>query len=134
MIMQKEKFHLEYVFDNVTQKSLWRHLSTPSGLEEWFANHVKKHDEQYTFDWGQGHTEKAVIISREEGERIRFQWKREETNSEISEEYFEFAIHNMELTGGKALEITDFATEKDRPEIIELWDNQIQRLRASLGV
>lgn len=130
--MQKEKFHLEYVFDNVSQKSLWRQLSVPSGLEEWFASRVDSQNDEYVFDWGEGHLERANVIEKLEGERIRFKWCHD-GESQVPDEYFEFAIHNMELTGGKALEITDFATEKDRPGIIEIWDNQVERLKQTLG-
>ncbi len=133
--MEKEILHLEYVFDRVSLKSLWRNLSTPEGLQEWLANNVSKDEDIYTFDWGANHIERVKAVELSEGERIRYIWlKHGSKEINDAEEYFEFAIHNMEITGGKALEVTDFAFESDRPSIIELWDNQIDQLRKSLGV
>ena len=36
--MKKEKFHIEYIFDKVSRRSLWNHLTTPPGLSAWFAD------------------------------------------------------------------------------------------------
>ncbi|WP_329903854.1 START-like domain-containing protein [Porphyromonas pogonae] len=127
--MKKEKYQLEYVFDTVTKQSLWRHVSAPVGLESWFADNVDVQGSQYIFNWGDTQIDKANVLDLTEGERIRFKWENDATN----DSYFEFAIHNMELTGGKTLEITDFATDDEKTDAIELWDSLVERLRKSLG-
>ena len=38
--MNKEKFNIEYVFDNVSRSSLWNHITTSRGLSSWFAEKV----------------------------------------------------------------------------------------------
>ena len=38
--MKKEKFHIEYIFDKVSRRSLWNHLTTALGLSAWFADEV----------------------------------------------------------------------------------------------
>ena len=49
--MRKEKFHIEYVFDKVSRKSLWNQLTTGMGLSSWFADEVKIKNEHYVFCW-----------------------------------------------------------------------------------
>ena len=45
--MKKEKFHIEYIFDKVSRRSLWNHLTTPPGLSAWFADDVTINDNTY---------------------------------------------------------------------------------------
>ena len=47
--MKKEKFHIEYIFDKVSRRSLWNHLTTPPGLSAWFADDVTINDNTYVF-------------------------------------------------------------------------------------
>ena len=49
--MTKEKFHIEFVMGNATQTSLWRMISQPDGLSEWFADKVTMDESEkiYTF-------------------------------------------------------------------------------------
>lgn len=49
--MKKEKFHIEYIFDKVSRRSLWNHLTTALGLSAWFADEVIINDNLYTFKW-----------------------------------------------------------------------------------
>ncbi|MBZ4674897.1 MAG: hypothetical protein JG772_586, partial [Dysgonamonadaceae bacterium] len=51
--MEKEKFHIEFVMGNASQNSLWRMISMPDGLSEWFADEVSFDEEnnQYLFRW-----------------------------------------------------------------------------------
>ena len=64
MCMQKEKFHIEYIFDKVSNHSLWNHLTTPRGLSSWFADDVNIHSQTYTFTWRKVQ-EQAVVIKLE---------------------------------------------------------------------
>ena len=47
--MKKEKFHIEYIFDKVSRRSLWNHLTTPPGLSAWFADDVIINGNIYVF-------------------------------------------------------------------------------------
>ena len=49
--MKKEKFHIEYIFDKVSNRSLWNHLTTALGLSSWFADTVDIRGNIYTFTW-----------------------------------------------------------------------------------
>ena len=127
--MKKEKFHIEYVFDKVSIRSLWNHLTTALGLSSWFADEVSVQYNIYTFSWNKMQ-EKAKIIVLKPGSRVRYQW----LNEEEEEYYIEFIIHNIELTGAKALEITDFATSDEKADAIALWDTQVEVLKRTLGI
>lgn len=127
--MKKEKFHIEYIFDKVSQRSLWNHLTTPPGLSAWFADDVIIDDSLYTFKWDKTE-ERALVISMKPETSIRYRWEDEEDESV----YFEFIIHSIELTGGTALEITDFSEPADKSDSISLWDTQVEELKRTLGI
>jgi len=125
--MNKEKFHIEYVFDKVSKKSLWNHITTPPGLSSWFSDSVSVNGDVYTFKWNK-EEQSAKIVSLKPDISIRFRWIDEEPT------YFEFIIHNIELTGSTALEITDFADPNEKEDAIGLWDTQIEELKRTLGI
>ena len=91
--MQKEKFHIEYIFDKVSNHSLWNHLTTPRGLSSWFADDVNIHSQTYTFTWRKVQ-EQAVVIKLEPEVCIRFHW----VDDEEAASYFEFIIHHIGRT------------------------------------
>ncbi|MDR1938069.1 MAG: hypothetical protein LBQ73_06195 [Tannerellaceae bacterium] len=124
----KEKFHIEYVFDTVSRRSLWNHLTTPPGLSSWFADHVEIGDNKYIFRWNKEEQE-AEVLSMKPEISVRYRWLDEDEDS-----YFEFIIHTIELTGSIALEITDFAEPDEKQDSIELWDTQVEELKRTLGI
>lgn len=126
--MDKEKFHIEYIFDKVSRNSLWNHLTTPPGLSSWMADDVIINGNDYTFKW-KNTSEEAELIEIKQGTSVRFRWKEDDDQN-----YFEFMIHPIELTGGTALEITDFAEPDEKEDAIDLWDSQIEALKRSLGI
>jgi len=126
--MRKEKFHIEYVFDKVSKRSLWNHITTPPGLSSWFADNVDIYGDSYVFSWNKT-KEKAHILLIKPESLIRFKWEHETENV-----YFEFRIHTIELTRAVALEITDFAEPSEKRDAINLWDSQVDALKRTLGV
>ena len=127
--MKKEKFHIEYVFDKVSTRSLWNHLTTALGLSSWFADEVDIQQNTCTFSWDKTQEKAEIIILKPES-RVRYRW----LNEEDEDAYFEFIIHTIELTGSKSLEITDFATPDEKADAIALWDTQIEVLKRTLGI
>ncbi|TVR72538.1 MAG: SRPBCC domain-containing protein [Marinilabiliales bacterium] len=124
----KHKFNLEYTI-NSSPNVLYKQLSTPSGLSEWFADDVNLKGNTFTFIWD-GAEERAEMISQKENKYIRFRW----LESDDQDAYFEFKIHQHELTGDVALEITDFADAEDADDARGLWDTQISRLKHTMGL
>lgn len=127
--MKKEKFHIEYILNNVSRRSLWNHLTTPPGLSAWFADDVVIDDTRYTFKWNKDEQEAEILLVKPELS-IRYRWEDEEDENV----YFEFIIHTVELTGATALEITDFAEPSEKKDAISLWDSQVEVLKRTLGI
>lgn len=127
--MKKEKFHIEYILNKVSRRSLWNHLTTPPGLSAWFADEVSIDNTRYTFRWDKEEEEAEVLLTKPEIS-IRYKWL-EEDDANV---YFEFIIHTVELTGATALEITDFAEPADKKDAINLWDTQVEVLKRTLGI
>ena len=126
--MKKEKFHIEYVFDKVSKRSLWNHLTSPPGLSSWFADDVNVEGDKYIFMWNKT-KETATVIYMKPETCVRYSWEDDDDNV-----YFEFRIHTIELTGTVALEITDFAEPSEKYDSISLWDTQVDELKRTLGV
>ena len=75
--MKKEKFHIEYIFDKVSNRSLWNHLTTALGLSSWFADTVDIRGNIYTFTWKKMQ-EQAEIIEIKPEVSVRYRWLEEE--------------------------------------------------------
>jgi uncharacterized protein YndB with AHSA1/START domain len=127
--MKKEQFHIEYIFDKAAKASLWNYVSTHSGLSEWFADNVSIDGKIYIFTWDYAPAE-AEVIGISPGNFIRFHWLDDENPAS----FFEFRLHQIELTGGIMLEITDFAEVHEKAAAKNLWESQIKILKRILGL
>ncbi|MGL5561781.1 MAG: START-like domain-containing protein [Tannerellaceae bacterium] len=128
--MKKEKFQVEYVFDKVSLNSLWKQITTNTGLAEWFADNVEIDGDIYTFEWNKTY-QKAKRVDCKSQSKIQFKWI-EEDEPDLT--FFEFKIAKVELTGSTSLEITDFAETEEKGDAINLWDSQVDALKRSLGI
>ena len=128
-IMEKQKIHLQYPLNATSKTILWNAISTPSGLEGWFADGVQSDNKTVTFFWGKTESRSAEIIAVRAYSFIRFRW----TDLKNSREYFEFRMSNSELTNDFTLEIIDFAAENEVDDMRELWDSQVETLRRVCG-
>jgi hypothetical protein len=123
------KYTIEYPLK--TSKSvLYKRLTTPSGLSEWFADNVTIKNDVLTFYWD-GSEEEAIVLSKKKGESIRYQW----LENEDEDRYFELSIQIDEMTKDIALIVTDFAENNDeKEEGILMWDTQIDNLKSAIGI
>ena len=122
-IMEKQKIHLQYPLNATSKTILWNAISTPSGLEGWFADGVQSDNKTVTFFWGKTESRSAEIIAVRAYSFIRFRW----TDLKNSRDYFEFRMSNSELTNDFTLEIIDFAAENEVDDMRELWDSQVEK-------
>ena len=123
------KYSLEYPI-RTSISFLYKRLSTPSGLSEWFADNVNIKNDILTFYW-EGSEEQAIVLKQEKEKSIRYQWLEDEGE----EKYFEFSIQIDDMTKDIALIITDFAEdEDDKEEGILLWNKEIENLKNALGI
>lgn len=123
----KIKFEIEFPI-HASPQLLYQYISTPSGLSEWFADNVNSRGELFTFIWDDTE-EKAKLVSRKSGERIKFKW----VNEEDEPYFFEIKIQVDEITKDVSLIVTDFAEEDEMDEAKMLWENQISDLKMVLG-
>lgn len=128
-IMEKQKIHLQYPLNATSKTILWNAISTPSGLEGWFADRVQSDNKTVVFFWGKTESRSAEIIAVRAYSFIRFRW----TDLKNSRDYFEFRMSNSELTNDFTLEIIDFAVEDEVDDMRELWDSQVETLRRVCG-
>ena len=123
---KKVKYTLEYPV-RCSPGILYEFLSTPAGLQEWFADKVDIDEGVYSFSWN-GTTEEADLVESEENKLIRFHW----VNSPPGE-FFEFSIEKSEVTNLTILIVNDFAEKKEIKDQSQLWETQVKDLFHRLG-
>ena len=123
----KVKFEMEFPI-HVSPSLLYQYISTPSGMSEWYADNVNSRGEFFTFIW-EGSEEKARLLGKKSGERIKFKW----VDDEETDYYFELRIQVDEITKDVSLMVTDFAEEDEIEEGKMLWENMISNLKQILG-
>ena len=125
--MTKIKYELEIPI-HASPRMLYQYISSPSNMEEWFADRVNARGKIITFEWD-GSEEQAEIITKKSGERVKYKW----LESEGDDSYFEIKIQVDALTKDVSLIVTDFADEDEVEESKQLWENQIDELKHTIG-
>ena len=120
---------MEYLLNATSKNILWSAISTPTGLEDWFADKVVSNDKIVEFHWGKTEQRDAEITAIRAYSFIRFRW----LDDENERDYFEIKMNYNELTGDFVLEITDFAEPDEVDDMKELWDSQVNKLRRTCG-
>ncbi|HAI84914.1 MAG: START-like domain-containing protein [Chitinophagaceae bacterium] len=124
---KKQLFTLEYRV-RCSPTILFEFLSTPSGLQEWFADKVDEKDGEFSFSWSGAPPDKANLIEIEEDHYVRYRWEHQ-----TKEEYFEFEIAKTEISNQTILIIRDFAEKSEIKDQSQLWDYQVKDLLHRLG-
>ena len=123
---KRQLFTLEFPV-RCSPSILYEFLSTPAGLQEWFADKVDERENLFSFSWN-GTTDKAQLQEQELDKYVRFHW----THS-AKEEYFEFRIEKSEVTNLTILIIKDFAEKAEVKDQSQLWGYQVKDLFHRLG-
>ena len=113
---------------HVSPTLLFQYISTPSGMQEWYADNVNSRGEFFTFIW-EGSEEEAKLLSIKKSDYIRFQWMEDKD----TDYYFEMRIQVDEITKDVSIIVTDFAEEDELEEGKMLWENMISELKHILG-
>ena len=124
--MSKQLYTLEYPV-RCSPSILYEFLSTPAGLQEWFADKVDERDNVFFFSWN-GSSQTAEALESQEEKFIRFHWL-----DAPKEEYFEFSIEKSEITNQTILVVKDFAEKKEVKDQSMLWDYQVKDLFHRIG-
>ena len=125
--MDKLKFELEFPI-HASPNLLYQYFSSPSGLEEWFADKVNSRGKVITFFWDNSE-EQATLLSKKADEKVKYKW----LESEGDDSYFEFRIQVDPITKDVSVIVTDFAEENEIEESKMLWENQIDELKHKIG-
>lgn len=125
----KLRYEIEFPI-NSSPQLLYQYISTPSGLQEWFADNVNSRGEYFTFEWNDSE-ENARLISKKSGEKVKFRWLDE--NNKDTDYYFELRILEDEITKDVSLMVIDFAFEDEIEESSQLWENQVSDLKHVIG-
>tara|TARA_B110000503_G_C7144388_1_gene412317 strand:- start:1746 stop:2129 length:384 start_codon:yes stop_codon:yes gene_type:complete len=123
----KVEYILEFVV-KASPKMLYKFLSTPSGLSEWFADNVNSRGKKFVFIWD-GSEETASLVSKKTDKYIRFKWEEDEDE----DSFFEFKLETDDLTNDVSLIITDYAEEDEIEESQLLWESQVNSLLHAIG-
>ncbi len=126
--MTKTKIELEYIL-RTSDSILYNCMSTPSGLEEWFAPEVHIKGEVFTFLW-EGEERQAELVSKKKLQFVKFQWL---DDSDKESNYFELQIKIHEMTGELALIVIDFAEEGEEEEQELMWNESVDELKRHIG-
>ena len=126
---EKIRYEIEFPI-NSSPQLLYQYISTPSGLQEWFANTVNSRGEFFTFEWDDSE-ENARLCSKKTGEKVKFKWIDEDKHD--TEYYFELRILEDEITKDVSLMVVDFAVEDEVEESKLLWENQVSDLKHVIG-
>lgn len=121
-----QKYTLEYTI-NISPKMLFHLISTPEGLNVWFAERVIAQKNVFHFYWKES-VGIAAISKIKELEYVQFSWIEGE-----SDKYFEFQIRTDSIDNLTTLLITDFANENEMEEAVMSWNYSINKLIHALG-
>lgn len=124
---KKQIYTLEYPV-RCSPSILYEFLSTPAGLQEWFADKVDERDHVFSFSWSGGVPDKAEVLEQEVDKFIRYRWLHSG-----KDEYFEFRIEKTEITNQTILVIKDFAEKNEIKDQSRLWEYQVKDLFHRLG-
>ncbi|MBY0486660.1 MAG: SRPBCC domain-containing protein [Flavobacteriaceae bacterium] len=125
----KIRYEIEFPI-NSSPQLLYQYISTPSGLQEWFADNVNSRGEFFTFEWDDSE-ENARLVSKKSGEKVKFKWLDE--NNKDTDYFFELRILEDEITKDVSLMVIDFAVEDEVAESTQLWENQVSDLKHVIG-
>jgi len=123
----KIKYEMEFPI-HASPQLLFQYISTPSGMQEWYADNVNSRGEFFNFIWD-GSEEIARLVSKQKGKSVRFQW----VEDKDTDYYFELRIQVDDITKDVSIMITDFAEEDELDDGKMLWENMISELKQLLG-
>lgn len=124
---KKSKLELEYSLRSSPQ-ILFQYISTPSGLQNWFADRVDiMGNGHYRFSWEDGTEYHANLTKSVTNKYTRFELENSDGD------YLEFRIEQDAITGDVELVITEFVLPEEAEMAADIWDVAIDNLCAIIG-
>ncbi|QRR04066.1 START-like domain-containing protein [Dyadobacter sandarakinus] len=129
--MEKYKFVIEFELRS-SPKVLFPYISTPSGLEQWFAEKVTVlPDHRFDFQWD-GDSHIARQTSLRINKAVRFDFENTSDNN-TDNNHLELKLEVSELTQTTFLRVIDYSFVKDQEELRTLWLGFMDNLREIVG-
>lgn len=129
--MEKFKFITEFELRS-SPKVLFPYISTPSGLEQWFAEKViVMPNQRFDFQWdGDSHVAKQTGLRINKGVKFEFE---NTSPDELDNNHLEIKLEVSELTQTTFLRVIDYSSNKDEAELISLWNGFMDNLKEIVG-
>lgn len=129
--MEKFKFITEFELRS-SPKVLFPYISTPSGLEQWFAEKViVMPNQRFDFQWdGDSHIAKQTGLRINKGVKFEFE---NTSPDELDNNHLEMKLEVSELTQTTFLRVIDYSSNKDEAELISLWNGFMDNLKEIVG-
>ncbi len=122
----KYKFVEEYPF-KTSPKVLYNYISTPGGLQQWFAKNVTVDpDHNYIIEWDGG--EHVAAVSKRINKSAKFDFLGDDHGNML-----ELKLVQGELDGSTYLRVVDISDNDDEEELRDLWDGLIGDLKEIVG-
>ncbi len=130
--MEKFKFFKEYEI-KASPKLLYPYISTPQGLQSWFAEKANINAEQtYNFVWEKT-DHLAKLVYQKSNKMVRFEFLPSVEADETDPDFIEFKLDTNDITQSVYLAITDYSKNANEADLNELWDDLVETLRDTVG-
>jgi uncharacterized protein YndB with AHSA1/START domain len=129
--MDKFKFITEFELRS-SPKVLFPYISTPSGLEQWFAEKViVLPNQRFDFQWdGDSHVAKQTGMRINKAVKFEFE---NTSDDDLDNNYLEIKLEVSDLTQTTFLRVTDYSAIRDEAELISLWNGFMDNLKEIVG-
>ena len=124
--MPKHKFVGEYAF-KTSSKVIYNYISTPGGLQQWFASQVSvDSNRQFIIEWDGG--KHVAQVSKKINKYVKFDFIGADEGNTL-----ELKLNVGELDGSTYLEVTDISDNDDDEELQDLWQGFVDDLKDIVG-
>jgi uncharacterized protein YndB with AHSA1/START domain len=125
--MAKYKYIQEFPF-RASPKVLYSYISTPGGLQQWFAESVTlDSDHKFVFTWDE-RDRTAELTSARLNKSTRFDFIGDDAGN-----FLEFKFVTSELDNSTYLKVTDNSDNDDLDDLESMWKELIGNLKEIVG-
>lgn len=124
--MAKFKFSQEYAF-KTSPKVLFNYISTPGGLQQWFADKVIM-DQNHHFHFHWDNEEHVAEMTQRLHKSSRFDFSGKDEGN-----YIELKFITSEIDNSTYLRVTDYSENDDVKELESMWLSFIHELKEIVG-
>lgn len=129
----KHRFEREFSI-NASPRILFPYIASAAGLAQWFCDDAHaEHGQPLTLVWDkQKHY--AEVAAERPGRSIRYVFRDEPQQvPDADANYLDFALEASRITHEVFLRVTDYSTQVDEHEQLELWEGLVERLRQQVS-